>query len=96
MQTALPASRPNHRLVSGEGFMSSATYPMLYEINTRVWLTELSGQLARSATLDDIPDGELDHIAGLGVDWVWFLSVWQTGHAAQVVSRTNSGAGSTY
>lgn len=90
MQTALPASRPNHRLVSGEGFMSSATYPMLYEINTRVWLTELSGQLARSATLDDIPDGELDHIAGLGVDWVWFLSVWQTGHAAQVVSRTNS------
>jgi hypothetical protein len=34
-------------------------YPSLYQINTRVWLTERSRQLGRSATLDDIPDAEL-------------------------------------
>jgi hypothetical protein len=53
--------------------------PSLYHINTRVWLTELSRPLNRTATLDDIPDSELDHLAALGFDWIWFLSVWQTG-----------------
>ena len=39
--------------------MSSSHYPSLYQINTRVWLTELSRKLSRTATLDDIPDAEL-------------------------------------
>src|SRR5215469_4480052 len=63
--------------------------PSLYQINTRVWLAELSRSLGRPATLDDIPDGELDRLAGIGFDWLWFLSVWQTGPAGQRVSRTN-------
>jgi glycosidase len=64
-------------------------YPALYQINTRVWLTELSRGLGRAATLDDIPDAELDQLAQRGFDWVWFLSVWQTGRAGQQVSRGN-------
>src|SRR4029434_5955376 len=63
-----------------------ARYPALYQINTRVWLTELSRVLRRPATLDDIPDADLDRLAGMGFDWVWFLSVWQTGPAAQAIS----------
>ncbi len=69
--------------------MSDLRYPSLYQINTRVWLTELSRTLGRTATLDDIPDAELDRLAKLGFDWVWFLSVWQTGPAAQAISRAN-------
>ena len=69
--------------------MADPRYPALYQINTRVWLTELSGALGRCATLDDIPDGELDRLAELGLDWVWLLSVWQTGPAAQAISRAN-------
>ena len=69
--------------------MAAPRYPMLYQINTRVWLTELSRSLGRPATLDDIPNTELDHLAGMGFDWVWLLSVWQTGRAAQRVSRSN-------
>jgi len=69
--------------------MPTARYPSLYQINTRVWLTELSDQLGRPATLDDIPDAELDRWAELGFDWIWFLSVWKTGVAGQHVSRTN-------
>jgi glycosidase len=69
--------------------MTSVLYPSLYQINTRVWLTELSRTLGRRATLDDIPDAELDRLAQQGFDWVWFLSVWQTGPAAQQVSRSN-------
>jgi len=64
-------------------------YPSLYQINTRVWLTALAQSLGRPATLDDIPDAELDRLAAMGFDWIWFLSVWQTGAAGQRVSRTN-------
>src|SRR6476620_4140973 len=71
--------------------MSNPRYPSLYQINTRVWLTELSRVLGKRATLDDIPDAELDRIAEMGFDWVWFLSVWQTGPAAQAISRSNAG-----
>ncbi len=69
--------------------MSPSQYPLLYQINTRVWLTELSGKLGRTATLDDIPDSELDRLARLGFEWLWFLSVWQTGPTSRQVSRTN-------
>ena len=42
-------------------------------------------------TLTDVPDEELDRIAGLGFDWVWLLSVWQTGEASRAVSRSHPG-----
>ena len=69
--------------------MPTAPCPSLYQINTRVWLTELSRRLGKRATLDDIPDAELDPLAQMGFDWVWFLSVWQTGLVAQKISRAN-------
>jgi hypothetical protein len=71
--------------------MSDRRYPSLYQINTRVWLTELSQQLGRAATLDDVIDAGLDRLVELGFDWVWFLSVWQTGPGAQAISRANPG-----
>ena len=70
--------------------MTQPRYPALYQMNTRVWLTELSEKLGRAATLDDIPDAELDRLAELGFDWIWFLSVWQTGFGAQRISRSNA------
>jgi len=69
--------------------MSGPRYPSLYQINTRVRLTELSHLLGRPATLDDLPDAELDGWTELGVDWIWLLSVWRTGPAGQQVSRSN-------
>jgi len=69
--------------------MALTRYPSLFQINTRVWLTELSHTLRRPATLDDMPDAALDRLAETGFDWVWFLSVWQTGLAGQQVSRHN-------
>ncbi len=69
--------------------MAVAHYPSLFQINTRVWLTELSCTLGRPATLDDIPDAALDRLAEKAFDWVWFLSVWQTGLAGQRISQSN-------
>ena len=69
--------------------MTEPRYPALYQVNTRVWLTELSRGLSRPATLDDIPDAELDRLARMGWDWVWLLSVWQTGLVGRQVSRVH-------
>lgn len=69
--------------------MNQKIYPTLYQINTRVWLTEISIKLGRPVTLDDIPDKELDRLQSMGFDWIWFLSVWTTGEAARKVSLQN-------
>ena len=68
--------------------MTQPAYPSLFQVSTRAWLRELSADLGRSATLDDIPDAALDRMARRGFDWVWPLGVWQTGAAGRAVSRS--------
>jgi hypothetical protein len=54
-----------------------------------VEVNSLARRLGRKATLDDLPDAELDRLAGLGFDWVYLLGVWQTGAVAPAISRAN-------
>ena len=70
--------------------MGTPTYPSLFQINTRVRLSELSRSLGRPATLDDLPDADLDQLARDGIDLVWLLGVWQTGEAARRVSASHA------
>jgi glycosidase len=72
-----------------QGISANPRYPSLYQINTRVWLRRISDGIGRAATLDDIADEELDRLASLGFDWLWFLSVWETGDAGREISRTH-------
>jgi hypothetical protein len=65
-------------------------HPSLYQVNTRVWLTAIGRQLGRPATLDDIADDDLDGFVRAGFDWIWLLSVWQTGAAGRRVSRSHA------
>ncbi len=69
--------------------MATPLYPTLYQVNTRVWLQQLTRSLGRPATLDDIPDSALDTWVQLEFDWIYWLGVWQTGELAPQVSRTN-------
>jgi glycosidase len=71
--------------------MAGPRYPSLFQVNTRVRLSELSAELGRPATLDDVPDAELHRLAADGFDLVWLLGVWQTGEAARRVSASNEG-----
>ena len=64
-------------------------YPALFQVNTRVRLSELSSALGRPATLDDIPDTDIEQWARQGFDWVWLLGVWQTGRVGPAISRAN-------
>lgn len=66
-----------------------ARYPSLFEINTRVWLRRLSREAGKPVTLATVDDATLDDLARRGFDWIWLLSVWQTGPASRGVSRGN-------
>src|SRR5882724_5006425 len=68
--------------------MAKPRYPSLYEINTRVWLCRLSQEAGKPVTLADVDDATLDDLARRGFDWIWLLSVWQTGAASRAVSRS--------
>ena len=86
---SMEAAAERKRTARRTGRMTGPGYPSLYQINTRVWLTNLSRSLGRPATLDDVPDAELDRVAAMELDWVWLLSVWQTGPASRQVSLTS-------
>lgn len=68
--------------------MANPRYPALFQVNTRVYLNQLSSGLGRPATLDDVPDTQIAEWAREGFDVVWFLGVWQTGAAGRDVSAS--------
>lgn len=63
--------------------------PLLYQVNTRVLMRELSDALGRQAGFDDVPDVMLAEVRAFGADWIWFLGVWRTGAAGRAISRGN-------
>ena len=50
-------------------------YPLIYEINTWVWLGELARKATRQYTLASVPDSEWDQMASFGFDAVWLMGV---------------------
>ncbi len=56
---------------------SIRNHPHLYEINTWVWLEQLSARFGRRVTLADVPDSEWDAFVQLGFNVVWLMGVWQ-------------------
>src|SRR5688572_19972834 len=61
--------------------------PRVYEINTRVWLAELSRGQGRPLTLDAVPEAEMTRIAARGFDAVWLMGVWTSGAAPMAEAR---------
>jgi hypothetical protein len=66
-------------------------HPLIYEINTWVWLDELSRREQRALTLESVPDVEWDLIAGLGLDAVWLMGVWERSPEGIRISMANDG-----
>ena len=64
-------------------------YPSLYEINTWVWLSELSRKSAKNITLSSVPSVEWDAIAAYGFDAVWFMGVWERSPAGIAIANQN-------
>ena len=67
------------------------TYPVIYEINTWVWLRELSGQYQSQVSLAAVPGEVWDSIAELAVDAVWLMGVWERSPAGIIIANENQG-----
>jgi hypothetical protein len=66
-------------------------HPVIYEINTWVWLGELGRKYRKSVDLATVPEQEWDAIAANGFDSVWFMGVWQRSPAGIGIAMQNEG-----
>ncbi len=64
-------------------------HPTIYEINTWVWLHELSQRHSRPIALGDVPAAEWDALAALGFDAVWMMGVWERSAASVRIARAH-------
>src|SRR5512146_2024456 len=60
--------------------------PIIYEINTWVWLNTLSQRYGRPIHLSSVPAKEWDLLADYGVDGVWLMGVWERSPAGREIS----------
>lgn len=64
------------------------SHPLLYQINTRCWLKDLSAQLKRPVTLATVPDTEFAFWQKSGFTHIWLMGVWTTGpHAREIALK---------
>jgi hypothetical protein len=63
--------------------------PTIYEINSWVWLAELSERLGTSVTFGSVPEAEWNALAEWGFDAVWFMGVWERSPAGIAISNRN-------
>jgi len=61
--------------------------PVIYEINTWVWLQELRQKYHRSVMLGSVPSEEWDALASLEVEAVWLMGVWERSPVGIRISR---------
>src|SRR5512139_3993069 len=63
--------------------------PIIYEINTWVWLNELGRRHGRDITLATVPPEEWDDLADRGFDAVWLMGVWERSQAGSGIVLGN-------
>lgn len=54
-------------------------HPLLYEVNTRQWLADLSRRHGRDIDLFTVPDSDLEFLSHRGFTHLWLMGVWPTG-----------------
>ena len=64
--------------------------PVVYEVNTAVWLNELSRRAGRHLTLAEVARSDWDSVTPPGVDAVWLMGVWERSPAGLAVARKNA------
>ncbi len=76
--------------------LRSKSHPVLYEVNTRVLLGELSLAAGKTITLATIPGPLLEEWERFGIDAVWLMGVWSSGPAGIAIARKDEGLRASY
>jgi Alpha amylase, catalytic domain len=66
-------------------------HPTVFEINTWVWLSDLSQRYKVARNLACVPAREWDAIAKFGFDAVWLMGVWERSPAGISIANQNAG-----
>ena len=64
-------------------------FPNVYEINTWVWLADLSRKYQTPIDLSCVPSTEWEAISGYGFDAVWLMGVWERSPLGISVANKN-------
>lgn len=70
--------------------------PVIYEINTWVWLNELRWKHGTALTLATVPEDEWEALAALGVDAVWLMGVWEQSPAGIGIAMENESLSASF
>jgi hypothetical protein len=65
--------------------------PVIYEINTWLWLKELSRRYGYPIKLGSVPAEEWDSIASLCIDAVWLMGIWERSPEGIRIANENAG-----
>ncbi len=76
--------------------MSAMTHPLLFEINTRCWLRELSDREGTGVTLANVPAAEFARWRELGFTHLWLMGVWTTGPRCRDMALNSRGLQNTF
>src|SRR5262252_1572535 len=78
-------------MVQGEGVLMSiwSRHPVIYEINTWVWLSSIGAKIGRPIHLSSVPAKEWDAIATFGFEAVWLMGVWERSPASREIANHN-------
>ncbi len=71
-------------------------FPLVYEINTRIWLKKLSKNHNCSITLGNIPDEEFAFFSSCGFDLVWLMGVWRPSEYSKAIATSHQGLRSSF
>jgi hypothetical protein len=71
-------------------------HPLLYEINTRCWLPELSLREGFRVTLANVPESEFARWRELGFTHIWLMGVWSSGPLARADALSRAGLKKAY
>lgn len=61
--------------------------PIVYEINTWVWLRDLTKTYEKKITLANVPDEVIKALASYGFDAIWMMGVWHRSDATRDSAR---------
>src|SRR5215472_8816643 len=65
-------------------------FPLVYQLDARLAVTEHSRNIGRRITLADVPEQELEIWSSCHFDAVWLMGVWQTGERSRTLALNNA------